>query len=121
MAGTPDGSHSTTAGRTSRPSRIPGRSAGVGNGRYVSAMATFALTTVHGPNWDASRPIREQQAWDQHAAFMDGLVDDGFIIIGGPLGDGARTMHCIEADGEQQIAARFAQDPWAAMGLLEVG
>jgi uncharacterized protein YciI len=92
----------------------------VGAGSYVAGMATFALTTVHGPNWDEARPIREQKAWDEHAAFMDGLVDDGFIIIGGPLSDGARTLHCVEADGEPQVAARFAEDPWAAMGLLEV-
>jgi len=40
-------------------------------------MATFALTLVHGPGWDPGRPIREQPGWDEHAAFMDGLVSDG--------------------------------------------
>jgi hypothetical protein len=84
-------------------------------------MATFAVTLVHGPAWDATRPIRRQQAWEQHATFMDELVDEGFIILGGPLGDGARTLHLVEASGEQQIRARLADDPWAAMGLLEVG
>jgi hypothetical protein len=56
-------------------------------------MATFAVTLVHAPDWDTSRPIRQQQAWDQHAAFMDGLVDDEFIIVGAPLGDGEQTLH----------------------------
>ena len=36
-----------------------------------------------GPNWDHSRGRREQDAWDDHAAFMDGLVASGFLIIGG--------------------------------------
>ena len=69
-------------------------------------MPVFALSMVHGPGWDDTRPIREQQAWDQHAAFMDGLVDDGFIILGGPLGDGARTLHVVQASGEQEIRTR---------------
>ena len=84
-------------------------------------MANFALTLVHGPGWDTSRPIREQQGWDQHAAFMDGLVDDGFIILGGPLGDGERTLHVVEAAGTREIETRMAQDPWASMGLLRIG
>ena len=74
-----------------------------------------------GPNWDEARDRREQDAWDQHAAFMDGLVDDGFLVLGGPIGDGERTMHAIEAADEQAIHARFADDPWAPMGLLQVG
>lgn len=52
-------------------------------------MANFAVRLVHGPGWDASRPIREQHGWDEHAAFMDGLVDGGFIILGGPALDEA--------------------------------
>ena len=83
-------------------------------------MPVFALSTVHGPGWDDTRPIREQQAWDKHAAFMDGLVDDGFIILGGPIGDGARTLHVVEAADEQEIRTRMAEDtpgrPWACSG-----
>jgi hypothetical protein len=54
-------------------------------------MALFALTMVHGPNWDAARQIRKQRSWDEHAVFMDGLVDDGFVILGGPIGDGSES------------------------------
>ena len=84
-------------------------------------MAFFAVTMEKGPSWDVSRDRREQDAWDEHAAFMDGLVDDGFLILGGPIGDGERTMHVIEAADEQEIHARFAQDPWAPMALLRIG
>jgi uncharacterized protein YciI len=90
-------------------------------GRYSPVMANFAVTLVHGPGWDTGRPIREQDGWDEHAAFMDVLVDDGFIIVGGPLGDGQRTLHVVEAAGEPEIRARLAKDPWALAGLLEVG
>ena len=84
-------------------------------------MANFAVTLVHGPGWDATRGIREQRCWPQHAAFMDGLVDSGLIILGGPLGAGDRTLHVVEAADEEEVSTRLAEDPWASMGLLQVG
>jgi uncharacterized protein YciI len=87
----------------------------------LAAMPTFAVTLVHGPAWDPSRPIRQQQAWNQHAAFFDELVAAGFILIGGPLGDGDRTLHAVQAADEPEIRARLAGDPWAALGLLQIG
>ncbi len=84
-------------------------------------MANFAVRLVHGPNWDPERPIRRQDGWEEHAAFMDGLVDDGFIIVGGPVGDGEQTLHAVEAADEGEIRARLARDPWASAGLLRVG
>jgi uncharacterized protein YciI len=84
-------------------------------------MANFAARTAHGPGWDPSRPIREQDDWDAHAAFMDSLVDAGFLILGGPVGDGAQTLHAVEAASEDEVRARFAEDPWASAGLLRIG
>jgi catechol 2,3-dioxygenase-like lactoylglutathione lyase family enzyme/uncharacterized protein YciI len=84
-------------------------------------MANFAVRLVHGPGWDASLPIRRQDAWDAHAAFMDRLVDDGFIIMGGPVGDGEQTLHVVEAADESDVRTRLAEDPWAAAGLLCLG
>lgn len=84
-------------------------------------MANFALTLVHGPAWDESLGIRDQPAWDEHAAFMDALVEDGFILLGGPLGDQRRTLHVVEASDEDEVRRRLAEDPWANSGLLEVG
>jgi len=84
-------------------------------------VANFALTLVHGPNWDESRGIRDQRGWDEHAAFMDALVDDGFILLGGPVGDHRQTLHVVEAANENEIRRRLAEDPWAQTGLLEVG
>jgi uncharacterized protein YciI len=84
-------------------------------------MAFFALTMVHGPRWDDSNGIREQRAWDEHAAFMDALVDDGFVILGGPIGDGKQTMLVIEATDEDEVKQQLGEDPWAQMGLLQIG
>lgn len=87
----------------------------------VVGMTNFAVTLVHGTGWDTSRPIREQDDWSAHAAFMDGLVADGFLIAGGPLGAGDRTLHLIDAEDELQIRARFGEDPWARADMLRIG
>jgi len=76
---------------------------------------------VSGPSWDATRQRREQLAWGEHAAFMDGLTDDGFVILGGPIGDGEQVLLAVEAADEQEIRARLGGDPWTSMGLLRIG
>lgn len=58
----------------------------------------FAVTREHGPGWDESRSLREQQMWDEHAAFMDDLTNDGFVVLGGPLGDEAGILLVIDTD-----------------------
>jgi uncharacterized protein YciI len=73
-----------------------------------------------GPEWDPAKPLEEQSGWPEHAAFMDGLVDDGFIVLGGPLADEKRTAHVVEAESEEAVRAKFARDPWSG-SHLEVG
>jgi uncharacterized protein YciI len=79
----------------------------------------FLVTTVHGPRWDGERRTREQDGWDAHAALMDRLVEDGFVILGGPIGD--RAMLVVEAGSEDEIEQRMESDPWRPMEILRVG
>jgi uncharacterized protein len=74
----------------------------------------FLVERGKGPAWDHSRGRREQESWDEHAAFMDGLAEQGFIVLGGPIGegDGENTMLVIEADDEATVRARLSEDPW---------
>jgi uncharacterized protein YciI len=74
----------------------------------------FLVKRAHGPSWDASRLRREQDGWDAHAAFMDELVDDGFVVLGGPVGegDGHSALLVVEAEREADVRARLADDPW---------
>jgi hypothetical protein len=85
------------------------------------AVANFAVTLLRGPNWDESLDIRQQPGWDAHAVFMDGLVADGFILLGGPVGDQRQTLHVVETADETEVRRRFAEDPWADAGLLKIG
>lgn len=52
---------------------------------------------------------------------MDSQVTSGLILMGGPLGDGQRTLHLVEASNESEVRRALADDPWARSGLLEVG
>jgi uncharacterized protein YciI len=70
-----------------------------------------------GPEYDASRSLEEQSDWPAHAAFMDGLVDDGFIVLGGPLADEVRTAHAVSAESESDVRAILARDPWSETHL----
>jgi uncharacterized protein YciI len=82
-------------------------------------MATFlVLVRRTGPEWDRSRPMEEKSDWDAHAEFMDGLVDDGFIVLGGPLADEERVAHVIEAESEHAVRATLARDPWSQTHLV---
>jgi uncharacterized protein YciI len=71
-----------------------------------------------GPEWDASKPLEDQSGWEDHAEFMDRLVDDGFLVLGGPLADDVRTVHAVQAESEEQVRATFARDPWSETHLL---
>jgi uncharacterized protein YciI len=71
-----------------------------------------------GPRWRAGLPMEEQSGWPAHADFMDGLVDDGFVLLGGPLADERRTAHVVEAESEEAIRGTLARDPWSGSHLL---
>jgi uncharacterized protein YciI len=83
-------------------------------------MSTFVVIREAGPAWDDAKPLREQAAWVEHAAFMNALDDEGFILVGGPLGGGPRTLLVVTASGEEEIRRRFDADPWTSMSLLEI-
>jgi uncharacterized protein YciI len=87
----------------------------------------FAMIRRGGPAWDGDRSLREQDGFDEHAAFMDALVEEGFVVFAGPLGDGHRAggdaehrvLLIFDADSESAIHARLDADPWTPTGTLE--
>jgi hypothetical protein len=69
-----------------------------------------------GPKWDSSSPLEAQSDWSTHAEFMDGLVEAGFVVLGGPIA-GQRVVHVIEAESEEEIRSTLARDPWSGSHL----
>jgi uncharacterized protein YciI len=89
-----------------------------GAARYNSAMPMFHVVLHRsGSGYDHALPLEEQPGWEAHAAFMDGLVDSGFIVLGGPLSDEYRVVHAVEAASEAEVRAAFARDPWSESHL----
>ena len=74
----------------------------------------FLVMEVPGPAWDHARPRREQDGWDEHATFVDGLSNEGVVVFGGPLGDPAfgPALLVFHAESEAEIRRRLADDPW---------
>src|SRR5918912_1251553 len=70
-----------------------------------------------GPRWQRGRVLEEQSGWEEHAAFMDRLVEEGFIVLGGPLADEERVVHAVEAESEDAVRATLARDPWSETHL----
>jgi uncharacterized protein YciI len=81
-------------------------------------MAYFVVLRRTGPQWDPSLPMEEQSDWPAHAAFMDGLVASGFVVLGGPLADERRVVLAIEADSEDTVRATLGCDPWSGTHLV---
>jgi uncharacterized protein YciI len=81
-------------------------------------MMFLVVLRRSGPDYDHSKPLEEQSGWGEHAAFMDGLAEDGFIVLGGPLADEVRTAHAVEAGSEDEIRETLARDPWSDSHLV---
>jgi uncharacterized protein len=79
----------------------------------------FLVTQTRGPAYDSARPRREQAGWDEHAAFMNALVADGSIALGGPVGDVNEDDVLLVMDVPSEACARdrLAGDPWVGTVL----
>jgi hypothetical protein len=78
----------------------------------------FVVVRRSGPEWAPGRPLEEQSGWQEHAAFMDGLVEAGFVVLGGPLADEQRVVLAVEAASEQSVHDTLARDPWDTTHLV---
>ena len=65
--------------------------------------STFIVTSTAGPNRDHARGTRQQPLWDEHAAFVDRLVEEGFIALGGPLPDEGGAALVVRMDGKEAL------------------
>ena len=97
----------------------------------------FVVVSEQGPSWDASKPMREQPFWPEHATFVNELMEEGFFLLGGPIagsdvdqafspasdpvGDEGhyRALIVVQADDLAEAVRRIEQDPWVRAGVLE--
>jgi uncharacterized protein YciI len=80
----------------------------------------FAVIRSRGPAWDHSRALEEQRGWHEHAAFMNGLATEGFVVLGGPLNGTSEVLLIVRAGDDAEVRSRLAADPWSGSDLLRV-
>jgi hypothetical protein len=78
----------------------------------------YAVMRARGPRWKRGVVMDEQQDWKEHADFMDRLVEEGFVLLGGPLRGTEDVLLIVRAGDEAAIHARFAEDVWTMKDLL---
>ena len=86
-------------------------------------MAYFVVVNEQGVGWVASRSMREQALWAEHAQFVNSLMYRGFIVLAGPLGDGHphRALLVVDAESEAAARSRLLEDPWMRAEILRIG
>ena len=72
----------------------------------------FAVIRTKGPAWDHRQPMEQQVGWRSHAAFMNGLEAEGFVLLGGPLDGTSDVLLVVRAETAEQVRFRLSQDPW---------
>jgi len=50
---------------------------------------------------------------------MDRMVEDGFVLLGGPLEGDHEVLHVVDAPSAEAIQERLATDNWTQNGMLE--
>jgi uncharacterized protein YciI len=88
-------------------------------------VSLFAVIREAGPAWTEGQGITGQPAVGEHAAFMNALAEQGFVLFGGPLAGSehgrVRVLLIVNAESEAEIHRRLADDPWVpAEQLLTV-
>ena len=84
----------------------------------MSTTMFFVVQRRSGPRYDTSKPLEEQSDWPAHASFMDALVHEGFVVLGGPLADEHRVVLVVSAESEEAVRDTLARDPWSGTHLL---
>jgi uncharacterized protein YciI len=86
----------------------------------MDGKRTFIVISTAGANRDLSKGAREQAFWNEHEPFIDALVDNGFIMMGGPLPDEGGGLLIVRADSEAEVRKTMGEDPWYAHGILDL-
>jgi uncharacterized protein YciI len=82
-------------------------------------MRLFLVTLRRsGASYRSGLPLEQQNGWAEHGAFMDDLVDDGVVVLGGPLDDDHRVVLVVDAASEDDVRQTLAEDPWHRSRLV---
>jgi len=78
----------------------------------------FLVFRNPGPSWVPGLPTRQQPFWDDHAAFVDRIFEQGRIVLAGPYADCSRALIIVRAGSKAEASELFCDDPWVHRGIL---
>ncbi len=78
----------------------------------------FVVRRTPGPGWSPERPLRSQAMWPEHAAFMNALAAEHFVVLGGVIGSSNDALLVIDALSETAVRTRLNEDPWGRSKTL---
>lgn len=86
-------------------------------------MSHYAVIREAGPGW-IEGGIAAQPDTADHAAFMNALADQRFVVFAGPLAGTEngrlRALLIMNADNEDEVRRRLADDPWTRTDRLAI-
>ena len=72
-----------------------------------------------GPAW-GSGPPEDQPGWEEHADFVDALIEKGTFVMGGPFSDYSGSVNLLEGLTAAEAAELLASDPFVENGVFVV-
>jgi uncharacterized protein YciI len=86
-------------------------------------MSYYAVNREAGPSWTEGGIAAQPDVAD-HAAFMNELAGEGFVLFAGPLAGSEnarlRVLLIVNAHDDDEISHRLADDPWARTDRLVI-
>jgi uncharacterized protein len=71
-----------------------------------------------GPSWRRGESVRKQPGWEEHAAFIDDLVERGIFVMGGPLRDNSGSLALLDGVDLDEARRIVLEDPFSANGVF---
>jgi uncharacterized protein len=72
-----------------------------------------------GPAWGRGPP-EDQPGWEEHADWVDALIDAGIFVMGGPVSDYSGSITLLEGVTATQAADLVATDPFVRNGVFQL-
>jgi uncharacterized protein YciI len=83
-------------------------------------MTLFAVIRTRGRAWLSDRGLEDQPRWREHADFMNGLAEEGVVVLGGPLEGTPDVLLIVRGESAEAISQRLGGDPWTHLELLRI-
>jgi hypothetical protein len=62
----------------------------------------------------------DQDGWEEHAEFIDDLIERGIFVMGGPYADNSGSHTLLEGVSADEARELVLRDPFVANGVFEL-